>query len=109
MIRIQGLRKFFGRQPVLRGVDLDVATGEVMIIIGRSGGGKSVLLKHLVGLLRPDAGAVLVDGTDITRATVRERGDLGLSHIPEDRHERGLVLEYSVADNLILGQQHRFS
>ena len=67
MIRIQGLRKFFGRQPVLRGVDLDVATGEVMIIIGRSGGGKSVLLKHLLGLLRPDAGAVVVDGTDITK------------------------------------------
>jgi phospholipid/cholesterol/gamma-HCH transport system ATP-binding protein len=67
VIRIQGLRKLFGRQPVLRGVDLDVATGEVMIIIGRSGGGKSVLLKHLLGLLRPDAGAVLVDGTDITK------------------------------------------
>ena len=67
MIRIQGLRKSFGGQPVLRGVDLDVATGEIMVIIGRSGGGKSVLLKHLLGLLRPDAGAVLVDGTDITR------------------------------------------
>jgi phospholipid/cholesterol/gamma-HCH transport system ATP-binding protein len=67
VIRIQGLRKFFGRQQVLRGVDLDVATGEIMIIIGRSGGGKSVLLKHLLRLLRPDAGAVLVDGTDITR------------------------------------------
>ena len=67
MIRIQGLRKSFGGQPVLRGVNLDVATGEIMVIIGRSGGGKSVLLKHLLGLLRPDAGAVLVDGTDITR------------------------------------------
>ena len=67
MIRIQGLRKSFGGQPVLQGVDLDVATGEIMIIIGRSGGGKSVLLKHLLGLLRPDAGAVLVDGVDITK------------------------------------------
>jgi phospholipid/cholesterol/gamma-HCH transport system ATP-binding protein len=67
VIRVQGLRKSFGRQPVLRGVNLDVATGEVMIVIGRSGGGKSVLLKHLVGLLRPDAGGVLVDGTDITK------------------------------------------
>ena len=67
MIRIQGLRKSFGGQAVLRGVDLDVATGEIMIVIGRSGGGKSVLLKHLLGLLRPDAGGVLVDGTDITR------------------------------------------
>jgi len=67
VIRIQGLRKSFGGQPVLQGMDLDVATGEIMIIIGRSGGGKSVLLKHLLGLVRPDAGAVLVDGTDITK------------------------------------------
>jgi len=67
VIRVQGLRKSFGGQPVLRSVDLDVATGEIMIIIGRSGGGKSVLLKHFLGLLRPDAGAVLVDGMDITR------------------------------------------
>jgi phospholipid/cholesterol/gamma-HCH transport system ATP-binding protein len=67
VIRIQDLWKSFGRQPVLRGANLDVATGEIMIIIGRSGGGKSVLLKHLLGLLHPDAGAVLVDGTDITR------------------------------------------
>jgi phospholipid/cholesterol/gamma-HCH transport system ATP-binding protein len=67
VIRVQGLHKRFGSQEVLRGIDLDVATGEIMVIIGRSGGGKSVLLKHMIGLLRPDAGAVLVDGTDITR------------------------------------------
>ncbi|MET0852383.1 MAG: ABC transporter ATP-binding protein [Candidatus Rokuibacteriota bacterium] len=66
MIRVEGLRKSFGTQPVLRGVDLEVAAGEVMVIIGRSGGGKSVLLKHLIGLLRPDAGQVIVDGTDVT-------------------------------------------
>ena len=67
MIRVQGLFKRFGEQAVLRGLDLDIATGEIMVVIGRSGGGKSVLLKHLIGLLRPDAGAVIVDGTDITR------------------------------------------
>jgi phospholipid/cholesterol/gamma-HCH transport system ATP-binding protein len=67
VIRIQRLHKRFGSQPVLRGIDLDIATGEVMVIIGRSGGGKSVLLKHLIGLLRPDAGTVAVDGTEITR------------------------------------------
>jgi phospholipid/cholesterol/gamma-HCH transport system ATP-binding protein len=66
VIRVEGLRKSFGTQPVLRGVDLEVAAGEVLVIIGRSGGGKSVLLKHLIGLLRPDAGQVIVDGTDIT-------------------------------------------
>jgi len=67
VIRVQGLHKRFGSQPVLRGIDLDIATGEIMVVIGRSGGGKSVLLKHLIGLLRPDAGTVAVDGTEITR------------------------------------------
>ena len=72
MIRVQGLFKRFGEQAVLRGLDLDIATGEIMVVIGRSGGGKSVLLKHLIGLLRPDAGAVIVDGTDITRLRGRD-------------------------------------
>jgi phospholipid/cholesterol/gamma-HCH transport system ATP-binding protein len=67
MIRMQDLHKTFGRQHVLRGLTLEVATGEIMVVIGRSGGGKSVLLKHLIGLLRPDSGAILVDGNDITR------------------------------------------
>ncbi|HUM15490.1 MAG TPA: ABC transporter ATP-binding protein [Candidatus Nitrosotalea sp.] len=72
MIRVQGLQKRFAAQPVLRGVDLDIATGEIMVVIGRSGGGKSVLLKHLIGLLRPDAGTVAVDGTEITRLRGRD-------------------------------------
>ncbi len=67
MIRVTGLRRAFGTQEVLRGLDLEVASGEILVVIGRSGGGKSVLLKHLVGLLRPDAGGIFVDGTDITR------------------------------------------
>jgi phospholipid/cholesterol/gamma-HCH transport system ATP-binding protein len=67
MIQVTGLRRAFGTQEVLRGLDLEVASGEILVVIGRSGGGKSVLLKHLVGLLRPDAGAIFVDGTDITR------------------------------------------
>jgi phospholipid/cholesterol/gamma-HCH transport system ATP-binding protein len=67
MIQVQDLHKTFGRQRVLRGLSLDVATGEIMVVIGRSGGGKSVLLKHLIGLLRPDSGVILVDGRDITR------------------------------------------
>ena len=67
MIRVQNLYKTFGRQAVLRGLNLEVATAEIMVVIGRSGGGKSVLLKHLIGLLRPDSGAIMVDGTDITR------------------------------------------
>src|SRR2546425_1400051 len=66
MIKVEGLTKSFGRQPVLRELSLEVATGSITVIIGRSGGGKSVFLKHLIGLLRPDAGRILIDGVDIT-------------------------------------------
>ncbi|MFQ5521740.1 MAG: ABC transporter ATP-binding protein [Candidatus Methylomirabilia bacterium] len=67
MIVAESLHKAFDGQPVLRGLSLEVLTGEIMIVIGRSGGGKSVFLKHLLGLLQPESGRVLVDGTDITR------------------------------------------
>jgi len=72
VIKVEGVRRSFGAQAVLRGLDLEVASGEIMVIIGRSGGGKSVLLKHLVGLLRPDTGRVLVDGQDITHLGNRD-------------------------------------
>jgi phospholipid/cholesterol/gamma-HCH transport system ATP-binding protein len=66
MIRVQGLRKSFHGQPVLRGVDLEVPDGSITVIIGRSGGGKSVFLKHLIGLLRPDSGRIEVGGVELT-------------------------------------------
>ncbi|MBU1637422.1 ATP-binding cassette domain-containing protein, partial [bacterium] len=59
MIQVQNLQKSFGASPVLRGVDLEIPTGQAVTIIGQSGSGKSVLLKHLVGLLVPDAGRVI--------------------------------------------------
>ncbi len=64
-VRIEGLHKAFGGQPVLRNINLEIAAGETFSIIGPSGTGKSVLLKHLVKLLRPDQGRVLIDGADI--------------------------------------------
>ena len=71
LIRAQGLHKHFGEQDVLRGVDLDVMPGEVLAIVGRSGAGKSVLLKTLIGLLQPDGGTVVVAGEDLHRAQGR--------------------------------------
>ena len=65
MISVQGLMKRIGAQEILRGVDLEVAKGETLAIIGRSGGGKSVLLKHLIGLMRPDAGEIRIEGENI--------------------------------------------
>lgn len=66
MIEIKDIHKNFGENEVLRGVDLTINKGETMVIIGRSGCGKSVLLKHIIGLLKPDQGNILVDGEDIT-------------------------------------------
>ena len=65
MIAVRGLTKKIGRQEILRGIDLTVAKGETLVIIGRSGGGKSVLLKHLIGLLLPDEGEIWIDGQNI--------------------------------------------
>ena len=65
MIRVERLVKNIGAQEILRGVDLEVRRGETLAIIGRSGGGKSVLLKHLIGLMRPDAGQIWIEGENI--------------------------------------------
>jgi phospholipid/cholesterol/gamma-HCH transport system ATP-binding protein len=72
MIDILNLKKRFGKKDVLRGVTLSISTGETFVIIGRSGCGKSVLLKHIVGLLTPDEGEVRVDGKKIASLTERE-------------------------------------
>jgi phospholipid/cholesterol/gamma-HCH transport system ATP-binding protein len=66
MIEARGLKKKFGAQSVLDGVNLKIESGESVVIIGRSGGGKSVLLKHLIGLMQPDAGEVVIDGERLT-------------------------------------------
>ena len=65
MIRFSGLHKSFGPKRVLDGLDLEIRTGETMAVIGQSGSGKSVLLKLLIGILHPDAGAIEIDGTDV--------------------------------------------
>ena len=72
MIEVRQLQKSFGSQLILDGVNLQIDSGQSAVIIGRSGGGKSVLLKHLIGLLQPDAGEVFVNGENITRMTERQ-------------------------------------
>jgi len=66
MIRIVDLHKAFGRKKVLQGVNLDLKQGETLAVIGQSGSGKSVLIKHIIGILRPDKGQIFVDGVEIT-------------------------------------------
>src|SRR5674476_809372 len=76
MIKLVDLHKSFGKQKVLDGLDLDIEAEKTTVIIGRSGGGKSVLLKHIIGLLRPDQGQILIDGTDITKLNDRKLNEI---------------------------------
>ena len=76
MIAVRGLTKKIGRQEILRGIDLTVVKGETLVIIGRSGGGKSVLLKHLIGLMQPDAGEIWIDGQNIIGLSERKLADI---------------------------------
>lgn len=71
-VRLEGLQNAFGANRVLRGIDLSIERGEIFTLLGGSGTGKSVLLKHVIGLLHPDAGRVIVGGRDVTDITERE-------------------------------------
>ena len=71
-IRLEGIHKELGTQHVLRGVDLEIFSGETIVLIGASGGGKSVILKHITGLMRPDSGRVIIGNQDISK--INEKG-----------------------------------
>ncbi|MEN8866579.1 MAG: ATP-binding cassette domain-containing protein [Akkermansiaceae bacterium] len=71
-LEMRGIKKSFGDQVVLRGVDLDIRRGEILVLLGGSGGGKSVLMKHMVGLLQPDEGTVALEGQVISDLSERE-------------------------------------
>lgn len=97
MIRLRGLRKRLGRKQVLDGVDLEIPTGCTMVVMGQSGTGKSVLLKHIIGLMRPDEGGIEVDGTELT--SLRERD------LDEVRKRFGMLFQGSALfDSLSVGE-----
>jgi phospholipid/cholesterol/gamma-HCH transport system ATP-binding protein len=87
MIEIINIHKSFDNNDVLRGVDLDIERGESMVVIGGSGSGKSVLLKHIIGILRPDEGKVLIDGVDLTALKEFE--------LYEERKKFGMLFQMS--------------
>ena len=102
MIRFDNIHKAFGSNEVLRGFSLDVHEGETMVIIGYSGSGKSVAIKHIVGLLEPDAGSVHVDGAEVAALSRRDLYAL--------RAKIGYVFQFaalfdslSIADNVAMG------
>ena len=110
LLTVHDLKVETGRgEHAVSGVSFAIAPGEIFGIAGVEGNGQSELIEAIAGLRAISSGSIQMGTRDITRLRVRERGDAGLSHIPEDRQRRGLVLEYSLADNLILGRQHRFT
>jgi ABC-type uncharacterized transport system ATPase subunit len=93
----------------LRGVSLEVRSGEIVGIAGVEGNGQTELIEALAGLVngRDLRGKVEFEGKDITTLTARARKELGIAHVPEDRHRRGLLLDSSLAENSILGVHYR--
>jgi phospholipid/cholesterol/gamma-HCH transport system ATP-binding protein len=101
MIEIKGLHKSFGALKVLRGVNLQIPKGEITVILGRSGVGKSVLLKHIIGLIRPDRGRIWVDKVDITR--------LGDRDLTEMRKKFGMLFQdAALFDSMNVGENVAF-
>ena len=101
MITLRDVHKQLAGQTVLNGVDLEIERGETMVIIGRSGSGKSVTIKHMVGLLRPTRGTVLVDGTDVT--TLDKTGIFALRRKFGVLFQSGALINWlSVYDNVAL-------
>jgi simple sugar transport system ATP-binding protein len=83
-------------------VSFTVKRGEILCIAGIDGNGQSELVYALTGLERLESGEIYLNGNKMTKLSVRERNVLGMGHIPEDRHKDGLILDYSLADNLVL-------
>jgi len=91
------------------GVSFTIGAGEILGIAGVEGNGQTELIEALAGLRPIQSGTISINGVDITHKAVHERRATGLTHIPEDRHRRGLVLDYSIADNLVLGDHTEYS
>ena len=101
-ILLRNVHRAFGRNQVLRGLDLEVLDGETLSIIGFSGAGKSVVLKHMVGLIRPDSGDVVVDGQNVSELDVEDLNEL--------RRDIGYVFQFAalfdsmnIAENVAMG------
>ncbi|MEL7610473.1 MAG: ABC transporter ATP-binding protein [Bacillota bacterium] len=87
----------------VKSVSLDVAAGEIVGIAGVDGNGQMELGEAIVGLRKVESGSVVINGEDVTNKNVRHLLDLGLAHIPDDRQGKGLVMQFSVKENLIMG------
>jgi simple sugar transport system ATP-binding protein len=108
VLRIEDLHALDNKQlPALRGISFTVREGEILGIAGVEGNGQTELVEVLTGLRKAEKGMVKLDGSVVTNFNVRSVKEKGVGHIPEDRHRRGLILDYTVAQNTVLGIHYR--
>jgi simple sugar transport system ATP-binding protein len=108
VLRVESLKTLDDRGlPALKGISLEVHASEILGIAGVEGNGQTELVETLTGLRKITEGKILLNNREITRASPKERIRLGISHVPEDRHKRGLIPDFSVMENLILGSHDR--
>ena len=89
-------------KDVIKNVSIQVRKGEIVCIAGIDGNGQTVLVEAVTGMIKADEGTITLNGKNVTKESIRYRNTHGMSHIPEDRHKHGLVLDYSLEDNLVL-------
>jgi branched-chain amino acid transport system ATP-binding protein len=104
VITVEALNVSYGPVTAVRGVDLSVADGEVVVVLGRNGAGKTTTLKAMAGLLPASSGTIVLDGRDVTAEPAEDRVRHGLVLVPEGR---GMFAELSVRENLLMGAYHR--
>ncbi|WP_308637975.1 ABC transporter ATP-binding protein [Paenibacillus silvisoli] len=108
MLKLEGLTVNNNKNvPGLKNFNLEVRAGEIVGIAGVEGNGQSELVEAITGLRKVESGRILLDGHDITRESIRSRIHKGIAHIPEDRQKRGLVLDYTLEENMILQVYNR--
>jgi len=90
------------KNNAVKNVSFEVRAGEIVCLAGIEGNGQTEFVHALTGLDKPSAGRITLCGQDITRTPIRQRSKLGMSHIPEDRHKHGLILDFTLAENLVL-------
>jgi simple sugar transport system ATP-binding protein len=107
VLEVKNLRVTGRHGLAVDNVSFTVRAGEIVGIAGIEGNGQTELIEALAGLLRPDGGAIEFEGVDVTHRSARELKELGIAHIPEDRHRRGLLLNSDLTENAILGVHYR--
>ncbi|ABM93663.1 urea ABC transporter ATP-binding subunit UrtE [Methylibium petroleiphilum] len=100
MLKVEGVNQYYGGSHILRGLDFEAKAGEVTVVLGRNGVGKTTLLKSLVGLVSIKSGSIRLDGTEVQRLTPYERVRRGIGYVPQGREIFGRL---TVEDNLRMG------